>query len=726
MRFIVLLLVIITCYSSLSLANDIRPTVGLVLSGGGARGAAHIGVIEALEEMNVPIDLIVGTSMGAVIGGLYASGVPIEVIKHDFCELNWQSLFKHAIKRKNLYFRRKLDDDIFVAKNFIGMTNRKIHFSYGLTSGQNLYEIFKSYTIELEPLPSFGYLPIPFKAVSTDLLTGQIVALESGDLALAMLASMAVPGIISPVQVNDFMLVDGGVSNNLPIQIAKEMGAEVIIVVNVTSPLFQKSQIHDLTTVLGQLSNILTNNNIRESESQLTTEDIVIIPKLRNISTTNFDRFKDAIEPGKIAAYEMQDRLLPLAEKNYVPLSSVPYIIAPLRILNVSVYTNHAFCRKTYSDYLRLESDLVTVYDINHHIDKLYGLNIFDKVYYGIQTENGYPELEVMPHLKPKRTFLFQESLLLQSDFRDDSQFSFVLGITNPRVNQLLGEWRVIGAVGTNLGFLAEIYQPIEPSLSLYINPYLYFNREPLFIFYNFEEVARFVDNTYVAGLNIGYNFSNWGRLYGFFNLNYQDYELIVSNPPLTSGFERQYITGGTVEWDLLDNLYFPHHGFKGEASLYSSRAYFTQDPHYSQFTYKSLAACSTGKHTWVLHARYDHTLSGEPNFISQFTLGGLFQLTGLQDEELMGQNAILGSLIYFYELKKIEFIPNRPFPIYIGGSFEAGNVWGDSNLPSPHSPVYVNSLFIGTNTIIGPVYLGGGLTYNGRRAVHLLIGPFF
>lgn len=726
MRRIVLFILLILLDMPVVATESTRPTVGLVLSGGGARGAAHIGVIEALEALEVPIDLIVGTSMGAVIGGLYASGIPIETIKHDFCDLNWGSMFKQDVKRKYLYFRRKLDDDIFISKNFIGMTNGKLHLSLGLTSGQNLYQIFKSYTIDQEPLPSFEFLPIPFRAVATDLLTGKTVALEAGDLALAMLASMAVPGIISPVKMNEYMLVDGGVSDNLPIQIAKQMGADIVIVVNVTSPLYEQSQIHDLTSVLGQISSILTNNNITESLSLLSSRDILITPTLYDVHTTNFEHFFSAIEPGRLATLAVKERLLPLAEKNYEPLSTSPYFIAPLRIHHIVVTRNHRFCRKTYTDFLSLDSTLVSVTDINQHINKLYGLNIFEKIYYGIDIADGVPYLEIKPRLKPKRSILFQESLLLHTDFRDDNQFSLVVGITDPRINQLLGEWRIVGSLGTDLGLMGELYQPLDPGLRWFVNPYVQFNREPYYLYYDFTEIARFINNNYSTGIKIGRNFSNKSRLYGYTELDYDIFDIIVTNPPLTSVTEKQWVSGFALEWDTLDNLYYPHHGIKGEASFYSTQSYFTASPHFTQLSAKTLAACSTGRHAMVLSARYNATLTGKPNLSSIFTLGGLFQLTGLQDNELMGANTALASALYFYEIKKIEFIPNRPAPVYIGGSFEVGNVWGERNISPRQSPIYSNSLFVGINTLLGPIYLGAGATYNGKKAIHLLVGPFF
>lgn len=704
-------------------AHSARPKIGLVLSGGGARGAAHIGVLEVLEENQIPIDLIVGTSMGAVIGGLYAAGIPLTTIKHDLSHLNWQGIFKYDIKRRDLYFRRKLDNDLFIIKNFIRYYQDQVQFSFGLTSGQNLYDVFKSYTLPVEPLKDFDHLAIPFKAVTTDLLTGQIVALEKGDLALAMLASMAVPGIIAPVEIGPYYLVDGGVSDNLPIEIAKQMGADILIVVNVSTPLLTKNQINDLTSVLGQITNILTNDNIQQSEQLLSATDIYMQPEL-NINTGDFEKFPEGIVAGRTAALKQLTHLTTLARSN--PQLVLPFKPKTIIIDNVHVKNNSTLSQATYDVYLPLAGTELSSKQIIDKIDYLYGLDIFNQIYYGIEKQDDRTQLTVVPKERALDSIFFQESLFLQTDFQDNYNFSMVLGITKPNLNSLLGEWRVIGKLGSELSLLAEYYQLLDSRLAWFINPVALFTRHPFKIYNNYQNTASLVVNSGQAALLVGRNFSNWGRTYTFAQFEYDDFHLTSGILPTPVGNIHDSQLGIAFQWDTLDNLYFPHHGSKGESRLATHNKWLAADTNFVQWTNKGLVAMSSGKHALIFSALYNSSISGEPGLQAKFFLGGPFQLSGLFANELFANNAAFSNLIYFYEFNKLTLIPNRPFSLYAGTSLEVGNVWGEKNVNNDDAAIAATSVFIGADTIIGPIYLTAGITNNGHKAIHFTIGPFF
>lgn len=701
-----------------------RPKIGLVLSGGGARGGAHIGVIEALEELNIPIDIIVGTSTGALIGGLYASGIPIERIKEDFCQLNWTKVFNYDIPRQDLYFRRKLDNDLFIIRDFISYTHGKFLFSFGFFKGQRLYSIFNSYLLAAQPFENFNQLEIPFKAVATNLITGQSVPLDQGDLARAILASMAVPGIFSPVEIDDYLLVDGGVSDNLPIALAKEMGADIVIVVNVSTPLLTEGEITDFTSVISQISNILTDLNIEKSKCALSEQDIFIEPCLKEIDTTNFSKFKDAITPGKEAVYCEIDRFEPL--RSFCPIDRPnrdPNV--PIQVDEIVVQNPGTLKQKTYEKYVNYSEHLLCPSEINDGIERLYGLNIFDHVYYQMGDDDECDALVVSPKQKCPNTLFFQESLFLRTDFQNTSIFSIVVGVTNPQVNSLLGEWRLVGALGSNAGAIAEFYQPLDYSLSWFINPYLMFDHQPFNLYSNFDLLATYIVNYSEAGLRFGKNFCNWGRLFAFWEFQYDDFRLTTCKF-YPEGYFRDAGVGLTLEWDTLDNPYFPHHGFKGNVTVGNYGHHYGGTHDYSQAMVDALLAMSIEKHSLLLLGKYYTTLSGHPNFPSKFFLGGLFRLTGLHENELFGNNATFISGIYYYNISKIKLIPNKPWPIYIGASAEGGNVWGHKNIQTRHALIGSGSVFVGINTIIGPIYLAGGVTDQGKRAIHFLIGPLF
>ncbi len=712
--------------NSVAFATQHRPKVGLVLSGGGARGAAHIGVIEALEEMHVPIDYIVGTSMGAVIGGLYASGVPIQTIKADFSAINWDEVFSLNIKRTDLYYRRKLDSDIFILKNFISFSRDQIHIPSGLITGQTLYEIFNTYLLHEEPIKDFNHLKIPFKAVSTDLVTGKPVVLDKGDLALSLLASMAVPGIISPIDMNGYLLVDGGVSANLPIEIAKQMGADVLIVVNVSTPLSTKAEIIDLTSVLGQITNILTAINENHSEALLTSRDISIIPHLNHIDTSDFYEFTRSINPGKFAAYQHRSALMGLSSPSYQPIADYTGN-EPVKIDEVRIEDEASLLASTYFHYLNFDTQYVSPEDVNNKINKLYGLSIFERVYYGVEATPAGNSLTVEPKKLPNDPIYLQASLILDTNFNAINNFGIVLGVTNQKINSLMGEWRVLANIGYGEKLFAELYQPFTTDLTWYINPSASLSRTPATYYFDYNPEAIYLDTVGTFTFEFGKNFSNWGRLSTFWEFQNNDLKR-RTGPDLLLG-QDEHINDGqlglNLEWDSLDNAYFPHHGLKGHISLSSFNDAFGGDDDFSQLEVSSLGALSCGKHSFALAGLYNRTLHNTPSFTQKFYLGGMYELTGLNSQELFGNNSGLVSAIYYYQWKNLHIIPNRPLPIYVGASLEKGKVWGEPNL-SDNRFIGSGSVFIAADSILGPIYLAVGATDTGHQAVHLTLRPVF
>lgn len=727
-KTIALILILFTGFSVFA-EQPVRqhhPKIGLVLSGGGARGAAHIGVIEALEEMNVPIDLIVGTSMGAVIGGLYASGVPIQKIKSDFSTLNWNQIFSYNINRDDLYFRRKLDSDLFLIKNFIRYSNGKIRIPYGIITGQALYEVFNSYLLPLQPIRNFSDLAIPFKAVSTDLITGKAIVLDQGDLALSLLASMAVPGIISPIDTNGYLLVDGGVSCNLPVEVAKSMGADILIVVDVGTPLSTKAEIVDLTGVLGQLTNLMTHQNIERSTKLLTAHDILLEPKLTNIETAEFVKFAQGIEPGKISALQHSSQLRALSRPSARGRVAGYATRTPeIRIDQLSVINEKSIKPATYFYYLDFDSEYVSANEIKEHIDKLYGLSLFDRIYYNIEENQNVRTLVVEPKINKADPVYIQGSILLDSDFETTNTFGFVVGITNQQANSMIGEWRIIAQIGQGEGLLAEYYQPITDDLTWFINPVISIQRTPFTAYSDYNPLAVYINTTNTAAFSFGKLLSNWGRIRGYWEFENNDLKRRTGAPLIPEGHISDGEVGISFEWDTIDNLYFPHHGLRGHARLSSNDKAYGGETHFSQLDIASLAGFSAGKHALALGAKYNRTLEDTPSYPAKFSLGGLYELTGLYSGELIGDNSALISAIYFYEIKQIQIIPNRPSPVYIGASLEEGKVWGNTNLDANRF-IGSASLFVAIDSMLGPFYLAVGATDTGRKAAHLTLRPAF
>src|SRR5271163_2001937 len=265
-----------------------RPRVCLVLSGGGARGMAHIGVLRVIEELKVPIDCIAGTSMGAVVGGLYASGMSAAQIETTMRSVNWQEAFRDAPPRRDLNFRRKQDDRNFLVRLPLGVKHYHILLPKGFIQGEKLQETLRQLTLPFSNTTNFDELPTPFRAVATDLVTGEAVLLDKGDLSIAMRASISAPGVFAPVEYQGRLLVDGGLAENLPIDVARAMHADVLIVSDVSFPLQPRDKLDTALSISNQMLAIMVRNNADRQKATLGPQDILIEPSLGTSPPTDF------------------------------------------------------------------------------------------------------------------------------------------------------------------------------------------------------------------------------------------------------------------------------------------------------------------------------------------------------------------------------------------------------------------------------------------------------
>ncbi len=285
-----------------------RPRIGLVLSGGGARGAAHIGVLKVLEELRVPVDVIAGTSMGSIVGGSYASGQTVAAMTRDVANIKTEMLARDQPPRQEISIHLKQEDWLDYIGPQFGFRDGSLLLPKGAITGVALEAVLRDLALAKGD-SNFDKLPIPFRAIATDVVSGQMTVLRSGDLATAMRASMSVPGAIAPVQIDGKMLVDGGLTRNLPVDVARAMGADVIIAVNLGTPLLKRDQITSALSVATQMLNILTEQNVQASLASLKPTDVLILPELGSFSAGDFDNMPSTIPIGEAAARKVADQL---------------------------------------------------------------------------------------------------------------------------------------------------------------------------------------------------------------------------------------------------------------------------------------------------------------------------------------------------------------------------------------------------------------------------------
>ncbi len=291
-----------------------RPRIGLVLSGGGARGAAHVGVIRKLEEMHIPIDAIAGTSMGAVVGGLYAAGLSGDEIERVFRELDWQEMIRDRAPRRERAYRRKQDDRNILAKGALGVNaSEGVVLPLGLVQGHKITQVLRDATVRVADVQDFDRLPTPFRALATDLETGEAVVMGQGDLVTVLRASMSAPGVLTPVEMNGRLLVDGGLVDNLPVELAQSMGVDRLIVVDVSFPLAQRDGLGSAFDITNQMVGIMVRRGTLESKKHLQPGDVLIEPDLGAMTAIEFGRMPQVMEQGRIAAHAQASALAALA-----------------------------------------------------------------------------------------------------------------------------------------------------------------------------------------------------------------------------------------------------------------------------------------------------------------------------------------------------------------------------------------------------------------------------
>jgi NTE family protein len=281
-----------------------RPKIGLALGGGGARGAAHVGVLRTLEELGIPVDYVAGTSMGSIVGGLYAMGMSPDDIERTIEEIDWTEIFKDGPPRQERRFRRKQDDRTFLidARPGVIEKERKVELVPALIQGQKLELALRRYTLPATEVQDFDDLRIPFRAVATDVVSGEAVVLGEGDLATAMRASMAVPAVFAPVEIGDRLLVDGGLAMNLPVSAVRAMGADIVIAVDVGGPRRQREEIGNVLAMLDQIASLVTFRNTEEEIAKLGPRDLLIVPPLeREVLASDFPKMPTAIAIGRRA-----------------------------------------------------------------------------------------------------------------------------------------------------------------------------------------------------------------------------------------------------------------------------------------------------------------------------------------------------------------------------------------------------------------------------------------
>ena len=705
-----------------------RPKIGLALSGGGARGSAHVGVIKALEELNVPIDYIAGTSMGAIVGGIYAAGYSADELKQVLEDMNWSGAMTDKLPRRQQSMRKKDLDAQFLIPYRVGFNKGGIQLPLGVIEGQHLDQVFHRILLPVQGITDFDQLSIPFRAVATDLVTGQEVVLSSGSLPDALRASMSVPGAFAPVQLNGRKLVDGGMVNNLPVSVVRDMGADIVIAVDISTPLLTEEQLVSVLKVAEQLTGFLTRRNTEEQIASLGPGDILLIPDLEGVSAADFENADEIAKKGLEAAMARREDLAALsmpqiqgpAERPPLLEHSLPaYLVQFITINNGSVLDDEIIRSR-----LELEpGQPLDILALEKSVDRVYGLDVFESVTYNlVRNEAGERGVEIIAKARSWGPNYLQFGLEFSDDFSGNNEFKIGAAYTRNALNSLGGELRVTAAFGREDELSFDFYQPLDTGGQWFVEPQAFLRREQFNVWEDDSLIAKLDIAGYGAKLGFGRNFSTTDLV----RMDYQyfrgDADLVVG--VLDFPLDDDVKIGELIfeyRHDSLNSLWFPTDGMFHRLDYRLARDSLGAAFDYEQALAAGTFSLSRGKNTLLLNYEAAYSFDDAAPVERWFELGGFARLSGLIPDQLSGRQLGLFSLVYLRRLNNIDILP-----AYAGISLEAGNVWNYADDVSFGDLRKSGSIFVGAETPLGPVYLAWGYSDSGDNTLYFYLGnPF-
>lgn len=723
-----------------------RPRVCLVLSGGGARGYAHLGVLQYLEKLHVPVDCIAGTSMGALIGGLYASGIPADELERRLASTNLSDIAFDRNDRARLPQSQREDDFQYPISLAAGLDGGKLKLASGLVQGNNLLALLQDWTAQLPANIDFARLPIPFRAVATDLSRGDKVVLSEGSLPRAMRASMAVPGLFAPLRIGERTLVDGGLVSNLPVQTAREMGADVVIAVNIATPLQDAAALQSPTAVAQQMVGILIQQNVQAQKALLGQRDVLIEPVLSGISLTDFARGKEGIDVGWDAAQQQSARL---AQLSLAPAQWQAYLeqrgrqsqalAGDTRIDAIEVRSGGRIPAGYVREKVAVkEGDAYDGAGLNRQLSALASNGDFNTVTQELVRRDGRNVLVIDAEEKPWGPQYLLFGLGLSNSFNGRGGYNLQIGHRYPWIDSSGLEWRNDLVLGNQrVGLQSELRQPIGGSGGVYLAPYLELNRRYLDLYADGSDVKaspfnQFRIDTAVGGVDLGVPLARLGELRVGVNYRYQRYSptynsaLDADTLRLLSGSEGQPVARLRLTVDQLDDVLFPRKGYYAYAEV--NHGFGNQDARYSDAQLKTLWAFGGERNTVNIALEGAGSLSGNDLSLGSnglgYSLGGFQHLSAYAPDQFTGNYLLYGRLSWLRDLDQYSLAGLRN-PV-LGISLEAGNVW-QSRSNFGEGPYKTSaSLFLGGSSPVGPIYLGLALGQRGVWNLYMQLGRVF
>ena len=699
-----------------------RPKVGLVLGGGGARGAAHIGVLEELERLRIPVDCVAGTSMGALIAGVWAAGMEPATMRREMGKADWNDLFQDNPGYGDVNYRSKRLSQRYLPGSETGITDLGAVTPPGVVSGQKIKLFFNQLVHADTGERNIEKLALPVSIIATDIGSGERVVFRDGSLTLAMRASMSVPGLMAPLEYRGRKLVDGGLVDNLPVQEVRDRcDAQVVIAVNVGSPLLKANQISGLLSISAQTVSILTEQNVTQSLAKLSPKDIYIKPDLEGLTASDFNRSGDAADRGRKAteaatavlqSLSVDARTYAAWRKRWTPPAMPLQAVDAIEI--AGLHTVNAAAVSRYVEQKVGESLDVT--QLNRDLLRAYGDGYYERVDYTLVREGDRNVLRILPIEKSWGPDYMRLGVNLNSSLTGSSSFSVRGAYQKTWLNRLGGELLLSAELGSNTGVGADFYQPLDPAQRYFLDASASVRRESAALFNNDQRITDYRNTVARVDLSAGVNIGLVGQARLGWREERQEVNIDTGLPLLPTDLLRTSGILATLELDQKNQLYISTSGWSARGTWFESA-----HGDYNRVTVALDGNYQINDSVLGLRASYAGSVRGSLPPQDLAKLGGFLKLSGFANDQLSGDK------VSYAHIRAERIFGRMPLglrgDLRVGLALEAGRV-GDP-LSEPNRTGVLNSavIYVRGETPFGPAYLGLGRSSSGPVNAYFFIG---
>jgi NTE family protein len=704
-----------------------RPRIGLVLAGGGAKGGAHVGALKVLEELHVPVDCIAGTSIGALVGAGYATGQPAGEIEKFVTGIDWASVIGGVGRRKLEPIEQKRLAMEAGSNVKMGLIDGRIVTPGGLADASSIDDLLRSYVARARTVSDFNKLPIPYRAVATDMLTGDMVVLDHGDIATAMRASMAIPGAFSPVVLDPWILSDGGMVRNIPIDVARNTCADVVIVVNLVEPPPTREKLVQAQQLLSRSMDVMFEVNEKAQLATLTDRDILINVPMGDIGTADFDRLPETIPLGEKAAREATDRLRALAvpeaeyaawRKEVTTSQVVEAKVAEVKVEGLD-YVN--------ADYLRTmmtikPGDAIKITDVSNDARDMAALDELDTVAYRL---DGPPEAATLTWLPTEISLgndVLRPTLGLFADGGGD--FKFLMGMQHVKhwINPLGAQWRNQIQLGDESYLTTSFYQPFDVSQSTFVEPAAFVGRTVEDLYDRGDRVATLEFIDFGGRVDLGWNASRYAQLRLGYIFDQRKVRVDTGVPLFPTDDADDAGLEFTFRYDSRDTPTFATKGLAAMVRYDRMDDALGGDRRWDRLEAGIRRSISIGKYVTWLSLAGGTALDSDIPEDRYFSLGGSRVMPWFQHDELRVSDYWVAESSFLRRLKVLSPIKNQA--IYAGLGLQASGIYDrlDVDGPDDEETIFGGYLFLAGPTALGTFTLGAGFA-DGEANVWLSIG---